>query len=241
MTGNATTQKMRSHTSCRAFLDKPVPAALIDEILDCAQMSSSSCFLQVTSIIRLTDQTKKEAIAQGCKQPWVALAPEFWVFCADFHRDGLLCEKPALGWTDHFLVGCLDTGIMVQSAMTALESLGLGGCFVGGIRDCGELVTELLALPDNTAALLGLAFGYPKVINEIKPRLPREAVFMENEYRDPAPGVIDRYDETMREYYSTRTHSKKACGWSEQLEEIINREKRAYLLEHLKRRGWLEK
>ena len=96
-------------------------------------------------------------------------------------------------------------------------------------------------LPDNTVALLGLAFGYPKVINEIKPRLPREAVFMENEYRDPAPGVIERYDETMREYYSTRTHSKKTCGWSEQLEEIINREKRAYLLQHIKRRGWLEK
>ena len=33
MTGNATTQKMRSHTSCRAFLDKPVPAADVIELV----------------------------------------------------------------------------------------------------------------------------------------------------------------------------------------------------------------
>ena len=156
-----TTQRIKEHSSCRAFEQRPVEPALIDEIFECARMSSSSCFLQVSSIIRVTDPEKKKIISEACKQPFVALAPELWIFCGDFHRDGCLCENPSLGWTDHFLVACVDTGIMAQSAMIALESLGLGGVYVGGIRDCVETVHELLKMPANTVPLMGLAFGYP--------------------------------------------------------------------------------
>lgn len=236
-----TTQRIKQHSSCRVFQQRPVEQALLDEIFEAAQMSSSSCFLQVTSIIRVTDPEKKRIIAQGCKQEFIAQAPELWVFCGDFHRDGCLCEKPSLGWTDHFLVACVDTGIMVQTAMIALESLGLGGVFLGGIRDCVETVHDLLKLPANTVPLLGLAFGYPAEKHEVKPRLPKSVVFMENSYKEPDMEAIRQYDETMRNYYAQRTGTKRSGCWSERLEEIINREKRANLLTYLKQNGWLEK
>ena len=236
-----TTQRIKQHSSCRVFQQRPVEQALLDEIFEAAQMSSSSCFLQVTSIIRVTDPEKKRIIAQGCKQEFIAQAPELWVFCGDFHRDGCLCEKPSLGWTDHFLVACVDTGIMVQTAMIALESLGLGGVFLGGIRDCVETVHDLLKLPANTVPLLGLAFGYPAEKHEVKPRLPKSVVFMENFYKEPDMEAIRQYDETMRNYYAQRTGTKRSGCWSERLEEIINREKRANLLTYLKQNGWLEK
>lgn len=236
-----TTQRIKQHSSCRVFQQRPVEQALLDEIFEAAQMSSSSCFLQVTSIIRVTDPEKKRIIAQGCKQEFIAQAPELWVFCGDFHRDGCLCEKPSLGWTDHFLVACVDTGIMVQTAMIALESLGLGGVFLGGIRDCVETVHDLLKLPANTVPLLGLAFGYPAEKHEVKPRLPKSVVFMENSYKEPDMEAIRQYDETMRNYYAQRTGTKRSGCWSERLKEIINREKRANLLTYLKQNGWLEK
>lgn len=236
-----TTQRIKLHSSCRVFQQRPVEQALLDEIFEAAQMSSSSCFLQVTSIIRVTDPEKKRIIAQGCKQEFIAQAPELWVFCGDFHRDGCLCEKPSLGWTDHFLVACVDTGIMVQTAMIALESLGLGGVFLGGIRDCVETVHDLLKLPANTVPLLGLAFGYPAEKHEVKPRLPKSVVFMENSYKEPDMETIRQYDETMQNYYAQRTGTKRSGCWSERLEEIINREKRANLLTYLRQNGWLEK
>lgn len=236
-----TTQRIKQHSSCRVFQQRPVEQALLDEIFEAAQMSSSSCFLQVTSIIRVTDPEKKRIIAQGCKQEFIAQAPELWVFCGDFHRDGCLCEKPSLGWTDHFLVACVDTGIMVQTAMIALESLGLGGVFLGGIRDCVETVHDLLKLPANTVPLLGLAFGYPAEKHEVKPRLPKSVVFMENSYKEPDMETIRQYDETMQNYYAQRTGTKRSGCWSERLEEIINREKRANLLTYLRQNGWLEK
>lgn len=238
---NLITERLKQHSSCREFLDKTIEPELIEEILSCAQMSSSSCFLQVTSIIRVTDQKLKDIFAIGCKQEFIAKAPEFWIFCGDFHRDNILCNSNNIGYTDHFLVACLDTGIMAQSAMMAIESLGLGGVFVGGIRDCANLISLELSLPKHTLPLVGLAFGYPKYRNEIKPRLPSSVIFMENRYVEPDRELLKSYDEQMSQYYLTRTRNAKKAYWSEQLNHIINRESRAYLLEFLKSKGWLLK
>ena len=104
-----------------------------------------------------------------------------------------------------------------------------------------ETVHELLQMPANTVPLMGLAFGYPAEKHEIKPRLPKSVVFMENAYREPDPQVIKEYDELMADYYASRSGTKRSGCWSERLEEIINREKRANLLGYLKKNGWLEK
>ena len=174
-----TTQRIKEHSSCRAFEQRPVEPALIDEIFECARMSSSSCFLQVSSIIRVTDPEKKKIISEACKQPFVAKAPELWIFCGDFHRDGCLCENPSLGWTDHFLVACVDTGIMAQSAMIALESLGLGGVYVGGIRDCVETVHELFR--QNPCL----------IVEELSPDINEEAMFhLYNLYRNEGGNIL---------------------------------------------------
>lgn len=133
---NDTIRTQLAHSSVRAFTNEPVTAELRTQILDAARAASTSCALQVTSIIRVTDPALRARIAElSSGQAHVAAAPEFWVFCADYHRLQLLCPEADLGWIEQFLVGCLDTGIMAQNAFTALESLGLGGCFIGGIRN----------------------------------------------------------------------------------------------------------
>lgn len=182
---NDTIRTQLAHSSVRAFTNEPVTAELRTQILDAARAASTSCALQVTSIIRVTDPALRARIAElSGGQAHVAAAPEFWVFCADYHRLQLLCPEADLGWIEQFLVGCLDTGIMAQNAFTALESLGLGGCFIGGIRNGITEVSALLRLPQNVFPVVGIAFGHPAVRNPVKPRLPATITFMENGYEE---------------------------------------------------------
>ena len=192
---NDTIRTQLAHSSVRAFTNEPVTAELRTQILDAARAASTSCALQVTSIIRVTDPALRGRIAElSGGQAHVAAAPEFWVFCADYHRLQLLCPEADLGWIEQFLVGCLDTGIMAQNAFTALESLGLGGCFIGGIRNGITEVSALLRLPQNVFPVVGIAFGHPAVRNPVKPRLPATITFMENGYEEPARKQCPRGD-----------------------------------------------
>jgi len=59
------------------------------------------------------------------------------------------------------LLGVVDTAMLAQNAITAAESLGLGGVYIGGIRNSIEAVTELLQLPKHVLPLFGLCLGWP--------------------------------------------------------------------------------
>ena len=164
----------------------------------------------MTSIIRVTDPALRARIAElSGGQAHVAAAPEFWVFCADYHRLQLLCPEADLGWIEQFLVGCLDTGIMAQNAFTALESLGLG-----------------------------IAFGHPAVRNPVKPRLPATITFMENGYEEPAPAELDAYDATMRAYYAGRGSNAREATFRDSIHPVIARERRRFLLDYLQTQGF---
>ena len=235
MQEKSTIINQRYHSSVRDFQERPVDEALCRQILEATTMASSSCFMQATSIIRVTDQQVKAQIADWCGQPFIKQAPQFWVFCGDLHRGHVLNPDADLGWTDLFLTACLDTGIMVQNAMVALESLGLGGVFVGGIRDCIEKVSELLKLPEHTVPFLGLAFGYPVSRNECKPRLPHSVTVMENVYCEPNQGTIAQYDALMHEYYTMRASNKTDTTWTKKLRSVLIREQRPFLKDYLKK------
>ncbi len=99
---NDTIRTQLAHSSVRAFTNEPVTAELRTQILDAARAASTSCALQVTSIIRVTDPALRARIAElSGGQAHVAAAPEFWVFCADYHRLQLLCPEADLGWIGH--------------------------------------------------------------------------------------------------------------------------------------------
>ena len=235
MQAKSTIENLCHHSSVRDFQDRPVDESLCSQILEATTMASSSCFMQATSIIRVTDPQIKAQIADWCGQPFIKQAPQFWVFCGDLHRGHVLNPDANLGWTDLFLTACLDTGIMVQNAMVALESLGLGGVFVGGIRDCIAKVSDLLKLPEHTVPFLGLAFGYAASRNECKPRLPHSVTVMENAYCEPNPEMITRYDELMHEYYTKRASNKTDTTWTKKLRTVLTREQRPFLGDYLKK------
>ncbi len=163
-----------SHRSIRAFTDQPVSAEQREAIIAAAQSASTSSFLQCSSIIRITDPAMREQLVTLTGgQTWVGEAAEFWVFCADFNRHLQICPDAQLGRAEQLLLGCVDTALMAQNAMVAAESLGLGGVFIGGIRNNIAQVTELLGLPKFVLPLFGFCLGYPESVPDVKPRIPR--------------------------------------------------------------------
>lgn len=228
-----------SHHSVREFTEEPVSAEMREAIFNAARASSSTCFLQETTVIRITDKEKQKKLAElSGHQHQVLTAPELWIFCADMHRNIQLIDHCDTGWIEQLMIGCIDTGIFGQNAMIALESLGLGGCFIGGIRNNIEAVTTLLELPKNTFPAFGIAFGHPARENELKPRLPSSITFMENQYVEPDPEVLAQYDREMEQYYAHRSANKKTTNWSKTVGPILEKERRFFMLDYLKRQGW---
>ncbi|OCG22232.1 nitroreductase A [Gilliamella sp. wkB108] len=239
---NETIELLYRHRSIRKYKPLPIKQEQLSQILSAAQSVSSSNFLQSSTIIRITDTNKREKLAHySGDQSYIIQAPEFWVFCADFNRFYQIEPNLQLEKAEQLLLGCIDTTIMAQNAVIAAESLGLGCVYIGGLRNSIDKVTELLALPKYVLPLFGLCFGYPDLSEqpEIKPRLPKELVFFENQYQPINHNLLKQYDEQMNSYYQHRTNNKKVGGWSDKIAEIINRENRDFMLAYLHKQGWI--
>lgn len=237
---NPTIKNQINHVSVREFSDRVITEDERMAILEAARMSSTSCFLQAVTIIRVTDPQVRAKMAQYAgNQAQVLNAPEFWVFCADYHRNERVCDGDVdLGWTEQLLVGCTDCALMCQNTLTAAEALGMGGCFIGGIRTSINEVAELLKLPKNTFPVVGLTFGYPAVRNELKPRLPVEILCCENAYREPSDEELAAYNDTLVKYYTERDPAHPLSSWKAKLEPTLKRERRPFIKDFLNKQGW---
>lgn len=230
---------LRSHRSIRSFTDRPIEKEQREAIIAAAQSASTSSFLQCSSIIRITDKAKRDKLVNLTGgQSWVAQAAEFWVFCADFNRHLQICPDAQLGRAEQLLLGCVDTALMAQNAMVAAESLGLGGVFIGGIRNSIAEVTELLGLPKFVLPLFGFCLGYPEAAPDIKPRIPQAMLVHENHYRAVDPAVLADYDNRINLYYQQRDSNQRAETWSELIQRLIIKETRPFMLDYLHQQGW---
>ena len=230
---------LRSHRSIRAFTDRAISDEQRAAILAAAQSASSSSFLQCTSIIRITDPALREQLVTlSGGQKYVAQAAEFWVFCADFNRLQQICPDAQLGMAEQLLLGCVDTALMAQNALTAAESLGLGGVYIGGIRNNIAQVTELLHLPKFVLPLFGMCLGEPAQDPELKPRMPAAMLVHENSYQPINPEVLAQYDNELVEYYQHRDSNRRSESWSEHIQKTIIKESRPFILDYLHKQGW---
>ncbi len=243
---NTTTQLMRRHSSVRQFENKPIDGELLSEIVACGQAASSSSFIQAYSVIRVVDVDKRKLLAHAAgQQHYVEQAAEFMVICADLKRIAYCCEKVGTGqlegWTEHFVAATIDTALMAQNMMLAAESTGLGGVFIGGIRNDPQTVSECLELPNQVYPTFGLCLGWPTKQNIAKPRLPVEAILHQDTYDvSNIADNVDHYDATMREYYANRKASSKVTDWSQQTAQAIQGKTRNHMLEFLRKKGFLQ-
>ncbi|HCL8697470.1 TPA: nitroreductase NfsA [Klebsiella pneumoniae] len=231
-----TIELLRSHRSIRHFTDAPVSDEQRAEIIASAQAASTSSFLQCTSIIRITDPALRERLVPLTGgQQHVAQAAEFWVFCADFNRHLQICPQAQLGLAEQLLIGVVDTALLAQNALTAAESLGLGGVYIGGLRNSIEAVTEL---PQHVLPLFGLCLGWPADNPDIKPRMPAAMLVHENRYQPLDNALLAEYDEQLAHYYLSRGSNARRDTWSDHIRRTIVKESRPFILDYLHKQGW---
>jgi oxygen-insensitive NADPH nitroreductase len=128
---------------------------------------------------------------------------------------------------------------MAQNVLLAAESLGLGGVFIGALRNDIEAVAEWVDLPEYCVPLVGLCLGYPDQDPPPKPRLPRDLMFFENRYVAPDKNLVAQYDAELRDYYLAR--SGKALDWSYSIRKALSEAVRPHMLSFLQKQGLLKK
>ncbi|TCS83207.1 oxygen-insensitive NADPH nitroreductase [Tepidibacillus fermentans] len=235
---------MRNHRSIRSFQEKPISKEQIERIVSTAQMASTSNFVQAYSIIQVTDQEKRKQLAHfSGDQIYVEQAPVFFVFCADLyriqqaiHHNGKEAEFSTI---ENFLVSIIDTALFAQNVMLAAESMGLGGVYIGGIRNQPQQVSEVLQLPQLVMPLFGMCLGYPtEHLPEQKQRLPLSVILHENEYQRDQQNEIEQYDRAITEYYRDRTNGRRADTWSGMMARLFLGPQRKSLRDFIEKQGF---
>lgn len=235
---------LKSHRSIRKFTDQPVEESLFQELVRAGQSAATSSFLQGATIIRVRNPGSREKLAEYAgNQPYIRSAAEFLVFCADLKRPGNACQhygKEFQGeYTEQFIIATVDASLMAQSLVTAAESVGLGICYIGGLRNNPRQVSDLLKLPRGVYPVFGLCLGYPAQDPEIKPRLPLEVIVKDEVYSEEGDAErIAEYDEHVREYYRARTGGGHGVCWSEQVAGLLSEKVRPHMRGFLEEQGF---
>ncbi len=246
-TSNKTIETMLSHRSIRKFLDKSIDTETLEKIIECGQAAASSSFIQAYSVIRVTSNDIREQIANAAGgQRWVEEAPEFLVFCADLKRIEVACVEQGAGelegHTEHFLAASVDVALMAQNVLLAAESTGMGGVFIGGIRNDPQLVSDLLGLPDQVYPVFGMCLGWPAIDPDVKPRFPVKTILHQDHYAlEKVESQVEAYDLQMQAYYQSRAGKTRVSNWSEQTAKAVQDKKREHILSFLNNRGFLKR
>jgi FMN reductase (NADPH) len=242
---NEVIETILNHRSLRHFEDKPLTEEQIKAIVSCAQSASTSSFIQAYSIIGVKDKEKKKKLAEiAGNQEYVEKNGHLFVFCADLYLHSIIGENeqkevtPSIESTEKFMVSLIDASLAAQNAAIAAESLGLGICYIGGIRNNLDEVKKLLKTPERVIPLFGLVVGYPTKLTDKKPRLPFEHVYHEDEYEQNTEVYVrqlQKYDHLISSYYEERTGGKRTDRWTEQMANMLDKKSRMYMKDFIQK------
>lgn len=145
-------------------------------------------------------------------------------------------------WTEVTLIGAIDAALMAQNVLAAAESLGLGGVFIGSLRNDIERAGEILGCPKHVVPLFGLCLGHPdwesKINQSQRPRLPLDVLVSTDAYQEADEASLNAYNEQVREYYQGR---KLDLDWRAQIAQTFGGEVRPFMLEYLQKQGFAKR
>ncbi len=229
---NNTIETIMNHRSIRKFKNDLLTTEQVHTIVKAAQMGSSSSNMQPYSIIGISDPEKKKKIREQCGQMFAEENGYLFVFCADTYRFSVMggdvdAEKVemVLPRTLFYHLALVDTAIAAQNAAIAAESMGFGVVYFASILAKFDELNELLGLPKYVMPLFGMAVGVPADNPEVKPRLPMELVFHENEYNSDPQFVreqIANYEEEIKKNYQARDDNKPVRTWLDTFMKMFN-------------------
>lgn len=228
-----------SHRSIRGYRTDPLPEGTLETLIAAAQSAATSSNLQTWSVVAVTDPEKKAAIAKlSNNQKHIEQCPLFLAWLADISRNQRLGEQEGVNlevmpYLETFLVAAIDASLAAQNAVVAAESLGLSTVYIGAMRNNPLQVAEVLGLPQGTMGVFGLCVGYaaPDVANEVKPRLPQDAILYKNQHSVGGEQALRAaYDQQMaafsqRNEMSQDTWTRRVIGRMGKIAALSGRDK----------------
>ncbi|MBX9766642.1 MAG: nitroreductase family protein [Bdellovibrionales bacterium] len=182
------------HWTVRKYKSVPMPASHLETILAAAQRAPTDATAQMYSFIRLTDPKVRAQIAEATTNAHIAAASESFLICADLFRLDRLLEVHGYQPGDfpnvaiHFAIG--DAVMAGQNMLIAAEMLGYRGCWIGGVLNGLEKISEICKIPQGVFPFAAMTIGVPDEPKQRRPRLPLKQVVHENQYRSPSDEEI---------------------------------------------------
>jgi nitroreductase len=140
-----TLQALQTRRSVRAYTAVPVPASMIEQIVDCGRLAATARNIQPWEFVVVTaPETRRQLAGRIDTGRFIAEAPVcIVVFCRD---------------VKYYLE---DGSAAIENLLVAAHALGLGACWVAGDKKpyCG-MVTEMLGVPANYKLVGLVAVGY---------------------------------------------------------------------------------
>ncbi|APU71667.1 NADPH-dependent oxidoreductase [Companilactobacillus crustorum] len=241
---NQTIDNLINHVSVRNFTDESITEDQKKQLVAAAQSGSTSEFVQAFSLIEITDpQLRKQISDITVSSPHVQKADTFYIFVADLNRQATMLKANNLSLDslknmESLLVATVDTTIAAQNMATAAESMGLGICYIGSIRNNIQQVAKLLELPKFTFPLFGMTIGVPAVKNQPKPRLFIQNQVATNTYDSQAFNDLTKYDQEVRKYYANRRTNSQDTTWTEKNLTMFDHIHRPEVASFLKEQGF---
>jgi FMN reductase (NADPH) len=250
---NPTLDLIHSHASVRHYKLDSLSTEIIETVIAASQCASTSSNLQIYSVVAVTDLEKRNALAGiASDQDFIRQAPVFLVWCADLARLDRVCQlrgtSQATKYVDNFLTAAVDATLAAQNAALAAESLGLGMCYVGSLRNNTRAVIDLLHLPLLVFPIFGMTLGWPSKPARVKPRLPLKAILHWEIYSQDQDSILHEYDQTMaatgiytgrQSAYPGRESEMEAYGWLEHSARRAAKAARMNLRKELEKQGFL--
>ena len=234
-----------NHRSIRKFTEQAISEELFAQLIQAGQMASTSSFLQNVSVIRVRDRAiraQSRAISAGqggAGHHYVENCAEFLVFCIDGSRHKYYAVDAQLNWIECLMTGAIDAALFAQNMMLCAESCGLGGVFIGSIRNDINKLAEILRTPEFVVPVFGLCLGYPAQEPAQRPRLPAKIVVSENHYQFSKDIDLEAYNETVGQYYLERSNIE--LDWRKQIRNSLCTEVRPELLTFLQKQGYAKR
>lgn len=196
----------------------------------------------------VTDAEKRAQLGDySCNAPQYTTADACFVVCVDYKRLQACCAMNKVEMqhdnADNLLIGVSDASIFAQNLAVAAEAMGLGICYIGGVRTNIAEIDALLGLPDLVFPLFGMTVGRPAegAVNEIKPRLPVAAVLHENTY-DAAKydEILPAYDAKLAAYYAARATNAKgfSAAYTGAQAQLLIALKRMHISKYIASKGF---
>jgi len=238
---NPTLDTIHAHRSVRRFEPDPIPADHLRAAIAAGQAASTSSAVQAYHAIPITDPDTRRRLADLCgPQEKVARAGAFLVICGDTRRHRLIAARAGKAYDtslEDFLVAVIDASLFAQNLVLALESMGYGCCYIGGLRNHLPDVDAILGLPVGVYPVYGLCAGTPAETPGPRPRLPIDAVLSENGYPtdDKVLARLGEYDALYHDYLAGRGADPR--GWSDAMADKFTTSSRTHLAGYYRDKG----